>query len=242
MSGNERAKTLVTGFKKQISKLSSSISKIAKAYGDRKEKSPPALEKNEAGTGADFAKALEEAESKRLAQAKSPGYVPCSNTIISKETEINGSITSCGNVSVNGLVKGNVTSQASVKITGTVEGDVTARSVELLSGKIYGNIKSQKSVVISSESSIKGDIECDMLDLNGKVNGNSIVYTTATLGEEAVIHGNLTSQNLSIKEGAVVDGNIKVSKESITVNKKPDSPSTGEFDICLNPLSVGAAK
>ena len=74
----------------------------------------------------------------------------------------------------------------------------------MLNGKIYGNIKSQKSVVISSESSIKGDIECDMLDLNGKVNGNSIVYTTATLGKKRLYTATLRRRTFQLRRARLL--------------------------------------
>lgn len=137
----------------------------------------------------------------------------CGDTMISKETEINGSITSRTNISVDGAVKGNIKSEANVKITGSVEGDIIGKSIEIYEGNIIGNITSKTSVIVSDKSVIKGDVICNKFDMNGNMNGNAQVNTTATLGKDAVIHGNLTSQNLSIQEGAIVNGTIKVSRD-----------------------------
>lgn len=167
----------------------------------------------------------------------------CEDTVISKEAEINGSITSRGNITVNGKIKGNVVSDANVKITGSVEGDINGKSVDIKSGKVIGNITSKTSLIISDKSAIKGDISCDKLDLNGEVNGNSQVYTTAMLGKEAVIRGDLTSQNLSIQEGAIVNGSVKVNKEKEQpVAKSNILNAQNELDSFLNQLTVNSTK
>ena len=136
------------------------------------------------------------------------------DTVISKETILNGSISSNSNIKVYGTVKGNITSDNNVIILGEVEVDITGKSVEILNGNVVGNIKSETMVKISDSSVLKGDIVCQSLELNGQVGGNALVQNTATLGDCAVIYGNIESQNLSIQEGAIVDGTIKVVKDN----------------------------
>ena len=148
-------------------------------------------------------------------------------TVISKDTEINGSITSKANIKITGTVKGNITSDANVIISGTVEGDISGESIALQSGSITGNITSKTTVTVSERSMIEGDIKCGKFNLNGNVKGNVQAYSSATLGSIAVIQGNLTSQYLSIEEGATVDGAIKVSRDR-------ESPMGNMFQIGLN--------
>lgn len=134
-------------------------------------------------------------------------------TVIDKGTEINGCLTSRTNIKIMGTVKGNIMGDAHVIIFGTVEGDVTGEAVTMQSGSITGNITSKTTVAVSEKSTIDGDIKCNKFSLNGYVRGDVQAQSSATLGSIAVIHGNLTSQYLSIQEGAVVDGAIKVSRD-----------------------------
>lgn len=167
----------------------------------------------------------EENKIKKFSLVKGLGSDSVGNTVISEETEINGSITSRGNITVNGKVIGDITSEANIKITGLVEGDLKGKSVEIHSGKVKGNIISKSTVIISEKSAVEGDIQCDRLDLNGSVIGNSQVSNSSSLGKEAVIYGNITSQNLSIQEGAIVNGAVKVSKQAEPAAKNNPIPA-----------------
>ena len=195
---------------------------------------------------------------KTIIQACSLNSGQVGNTVISEETEVNGSLTSRGNISVCGRIKGNITSEAHVKVTGSVEGDIVGKSVEILNGSVYGNIISKLSVSISEKSIVEGDIKCDKLELNGKVHGNLQAKTSASLGKEAVIIGNLTSLNLSIQEGATINGEVKVIREKSylaetaadavngqaegTENKNTHAaPMVAPVDSYVTPLHVNAA-
>jgi len=155
-------------------------------------------------------------KSKRLNQVRAMYPDTYEATVIAKDTEVNGSVTSRTSVTVNGTVKGNVISEANIKIMGSVEGDVIGKAVEISGGNIIGNIKSKTSVAISDKSTVQGDIKCDRLNLNGSIKGNVNAQSSVSLGGSAVINGNVSAQNLSIQEGAIVDGAIKVTREKVT--------------------------
>ena len=139
---------------------------------------------------------------------------PAENTVISKNTEIKGSLYSRANIRITGSVKGNVSSEANVIISGTVEGDIMGESVSIQNGMVYGNIISKTAVVVSEKSTVEGDVKCEKFSLNSIVKGNVQAQSSAALESGAVIHGNLTSQYLSIQEGAIVDGLVKVNRDS----------------------------
>lgn len=164
-----------------------------------------------------------------MAKILHPDYFE--TTVISKDTEINGSIKNQTNIKIMGIVKGNITCDADIIISGTVEGNIIGDSVTIHKGNIIGNIISKTSVNISEESMIEGDIICDKFCLNGNVTGNIQVQSTTMLGSFAVIKGNLKSQYLSIQEGAIVDGVVKVEG-----NK--ESPIEDIFEIDLAEANV----
>ncbi|KPU43047.1 polymer-forming cytoskeletal [Oxobacter pfennigii] len=134
-------------------------------------------------------------------------------TVISVDTEIYGSITSRADIIIMGIVKGNITSDENVIISGTVEGDIIGESIVVQNGSITGNVTSKTTVIVSENSMIDGDIKCDKFSLNGNIKGDIQAYSSAILGNIAVIQGNLTAQYLSIQEGAIVNGAIKVSRD-----------------------------
>lgn len=140
-------------------------------------------------------------------------------TEIPKNTEVKGSLTSRANIKIAGSVKGDVTSDASIMISGTVQGDVTGDYVSIQNGRVSGNVTSRTLVLISEKSEVEGDIICDRLNLNGDVKGNVQAQSAAAIGNIAVIHGNLASQYLSIQEGAIVDGLIRVERENESSEK-----------------------
>jgi cytoskeletal protein CcmA (bactofilin family) len=165
---------------------------------------------------------MKAAETKAIAKSSAPSTLknlhPASAeiTVISKDTEINGSIACRTNVRVLGSVKGDIYSDGNITISGAVEGDVTGESVTVQCGSIHGNILCKTTVSVSENSNIHGDIKCDKAHLNGDVNGNVLAQSSALLGSIAVIQGNLTTQYLSIQEGAIVDGSIKVQRDGDT--------------------------
>lgn len=147
-------------------------------------------------------------------------FIPGSDetTVISKQTVINGSIQSGGSVKIQGSVKGDVISKASVTVTGSVEGDIAGKSIDIQHGKIVGNITSESDVMVTENSTIKGDVICDKLNLNGTVRGNVKVYSNAKFGSSTILVGNLNAQFLSIEEGAFIDCSVKVTTERDSVN------------------------
>ncbi|MDP4108931.1 MAG: polymer-forming cytoskeletal protein [Bacillota bacterium] len=133
-------------------------------------------------------------------------------SIISKDTVINGSLMNQTNIIVNGRVNGNIICRANIFITGVIEGDITADSVTIRKGRVTGNIISEKTVNISEEAMIEGDIKCDVLYLDGNLKGNACAVTSASLGKASSIQGNLNSQFISVKEGAVLSGEIRIDR------------------------------
>ena len=86
-----------------------------------------------------------------------------SNTI-GKETILEGSLESVGNVRIEGKVFGNVKAKAKF-VMGTeayVDGSVTARSAEV-GGKIRGNIEVSEMLILKPSAVINGDILTNQL-------------------------------------------------------------------------------
>ena len=83
-------------------------------------------------------------------------------TILAKDVEIDGRISSSGVIEieghVKGIVKGNV---VALRENGFVEGDIFAESINIR-GRFEGNIRS-KSITISSKARVSGKVEYETL-------------------------------------------------------------------------------
>lgn len=81
------------------------------------------------------------------------------SNIIGKETALDGSIASSGNIRVEGRVSGNVTAKAKFVLgaEAVVTGNVVARSAEI-AGKIEGNIEISEILTLKPSAIINGDI------------------------------------------------------------------------------------
>lgn len=78
-------------------------------------------------------------------------------TVITENTEIEGSITSSNNILIQGKIKGNVTNENELCIMGTVEGDIMSDNIKI-DGTVTGNITSANSLHIMKNAVITGDI------------------------------------------------------------------------------------
>ncbi len=78
-------------------------------------------------------------------------------TVITENTEIEGSITSSNNILIQGKVKGDVTNENELCIMGTVEGDIMSDNIKI-DGTVTGNITSANSLHIMKNAVITGDI------------------------------------------------------------------------------------
>jgi cytoskeletal protein CcmA (bactofilin family) len=88
------------------------------------------------------------------------------------------------------VITGNVTGQGDLHIDGTVEGDVS------------GN-----AVILGPSGTIKGNLVADRANVGGTVEG-TVNAATLVIERTAKVKGDLTYQNVSIENGAQVEGRL----------------------------------
>lgn len=81
------------------------------------------------------------------------------SNIIGKETTLEGSIASAGNVRIEGMVNGDLTAKEKLVLgnEAVVKGNVVARSAEI-AGRIEGNIEISEVLTLRQSAVINGDI------------------------------------------------------------------------------------
>jgi cytoskeletal protein CcmA (bactofilin family) len=81
------------------------------------------------------------------------------NTIIGKDSIIEGAIEVQGGLRVDGIVRGRISAAESLMVgdSGTIEADSTVR-IAVIGGKVVGNILAQDKIELQSTAVVEGDI------------------------------------------------------------------------------------
>lgn len=97
-----------------------------------------------------------------------------SSNIIGKGTQLEGSLSTAGNLRVEGKVKGSIHTKTKVVLseTSVVEGDIIAQNAEI-GGEIHGTIRVAGLLTLKPTALVHGDIITSklMLETGAKFNG-----------------------------------------------------------------------
>jgi cytoskeletal protein CcmA (bactofilin family) len=92
------------------------------------------------------------------------------NTVISEDVAIDGTITSKGNIQINGSLTGDLTCKTSSEIgsTATIKGNIESANTTIL-GTVTGNISSNDKIEFKTGAKISGDIKSKRLTVEDGV-------------------------------------------------------------------------
>jgi cytoskeletal protein CcmA (bactofilin family) len=124
------------------------------------------------------------------------------STLLSRETEIRGSVKSQGSIRVDGTVHGDVTAAKTVSIgaTGVVEGNISGEDI-IVAGKVKGAVNARGRISLEASAQIEGDV----------------TSTRLSISEGAVFRG-LSNMGVAVRAPAR------------TVETKADGPSDQKLD------------
>ena len=99
-----------------------------------------------------------------MAKTPTPTNPADQHNIIGKDTVIEGTLRSSGNVHISGTVNGNVDVQGRTIVMpgGRVDGEVSSTSAEI-GGRIQGQVNVKERLVLKSTAVVDGDIRTDKL-------------------------------------------------------------------------------
>ena len=84
----------------------------------------------------------------------------------------------------------------------SIVGDVISEGDFRIDGKVEGTIKTTGRVIVGKSGSIKGKVECNNAEIEGKFSGELIVHSLLTLKATASISGEVVISKLSVEPGA----------------------------------------
>jgi cytoskeletal protein CcmA (bactofilin family) len=111
-----------------------------------------------------------------MAKISSYGNVKSDETtIIGRSVRIEGTVSSDGNISVDGRIKGEVFCQNNVNVSesGHVVGKINASEV-VIGGRVEGSVNAKEKLTLEPQANVKGDILTKTLvvESGAKLDGN----------------------------------------------------------------------
>ncbi|MEL7655645.1 MAG: polymer-forming cytoskeletal protein, partial [Bacillota bacterium] len=130
-------------------------------------------------------------------------YQPVSEVgVISPMTTINGTVSSKGHIRIEGSVIGDVFAFGDIKVTGKVAGDIEGGNIELGGCVVEGDIKARGDVNVAKESTLSGNMNGQLITIDGKVKGNIDAAKGAHMSSTSLVKGSITAPTLSMSAGA----------------------------------------
>jgi cytoskeletal protein CcmA (bactofilin family) len=95
-------------------------------------------------------------------------------------------------------------------------GDLISESNIRIDGEVIGNIITSSKVVIGENGFLKGNLNCQEADIEGKIEGKLEIEGLLILREQAKVNGDINTVKLHIEEGAFFLGACKMISNSMT--------------------------
>ena len=84
----------------------------------------------------------------------------------------------------------------------TIKGEIDSIADFRLDGHLIGNFTSKGKLVIGPAGIVTGDINCQNIDVEGRVDGKIFVEEVLSIKAKAIINGEVTCGKLSVEPGA----------------------------------------
>jgi cytoskeletal protein CcmA (bactofilin family) len=112
-----------------------------------------------------------------------------------------------------------------------LKGDVVSTGFFRIDGSIEGNISKPSKVVLGKTGSIKGKLNCEDADVEGRFEGTLNVTGTLTLKSTAYIQGDVVVGKLAVEPGATFNATCTMQGSQKSTPLTPEeTPKTSLFD------------
>ena len=110
-----------------------------------------------------------------------------------------------------------------------IEGDIKSESNIRIDGYVKGTVTTKGRLVLGATGKIDGEIICKNADIEGKLNGVIQVNELLSLKNTAILHGEISTNKLSIEPGAIFSGNCKMGAVLKDLSNNEESHSNKEM-------------
>jgi cytoskeletal protein CcmA (bactofilin family) len=84
-----------------------------------------------------------------------------------------------------------------------------------IEGRFRGEVRSPELVVIGEEGMIEGKVFAPRILIMGELRGDVVGCDRLVLGPRAKLFGNIETRNLTVAEGAYLEGNVRMMGDSV---------------------------
>jgi len=139
---------------------------------------------------------------------------------------LQGEVTYRGLLPVDGIISGQLGASGSTltikqrpkngpnESAPELTGEITFKEMLRVNGHIAGRVFSQKgTLIIDASARVDARIEVAVAVISGTVNGDVIGHERVEVGPGAIVNGNISTRSLSLKPGAIFDGDCRMLKE-----------------------------
>ena len=96
-----------------------------------------------------------------------------------------------------------------------IKGDVTGSEDLYVDGRVEGSIDLKNyNLTVGPNGQIKASVESKVIVVQGKLEGNVQATDRVELRKSAVVTGDITTQRISIEEGAYLKGKIDIQSKT----------------------------
>jgi cytoskeletal protein CcmA (bactofilin family) len=140
---------------------------------------------------------------------------------------ITGEVAYRGYLPVEGVISGQLNAtggaltikqrprSARVESIPELNGEITFKDMLRVNGHVAGSISSEKGIlIVDAAARVDATIDVAVAVIAGVVNGEVVGRERVELGAQAVIHGNISTPNLSMKPGATFQGDCRMLKSN----------------------------
>ncbi len=146
---------------------------------------------------------------------------------------VTGEATFRGWMSVDGIIAGQMGGSGStlnikqrprggpIESQPELNGEITFKDMLRINGHIAGRVTSPKgTLIVDASALIDGDIDVGVVMISGTVNGDVVGHERVELGPASIINGSISTRTLTMKPGAVFQGDCRMLKnETGTSNR-----------------------
>jgi cytoskeletal protein CcmA (bactofilin family) len=95
-----------------------------------------------------------------------------------------------------------------------LNGELSFKDMLRINGHVAGKVRSHKgTLIIDSAAKVEAEIDVAVCVISGLVIGDVVGHERVEVGSGAVVKGNISTPALSIKPGAVFQGDCRMLKE-----------------------------
>jgi cytoskeletal protein CcmA (bactofilin family) len=84
-----------------------------------------------------------------------------------------------------------------------------------IEGRFKGEVRSVDLVVIGEDGMVEGKVFAPRLLIMGELRGDVVGSERVVLGPRAKFFGNIETRDLTVSEGAYLDGNVRMTRGSV---------------------------